>query len=175
MQNQTSNFKRRALHTVLLAAALLVQQAASAGLLGDTVHPFGQNSPSNAVFIDAFAIVGAGTEFDLCTVVGSRGECLLRLEIDFTDTDATTRTTNLSSGVFDLSPGMLTFGDLDGPGELTGFMFTQDQYMNNAVCTVHPHALTCTYGGRRIAPGVALQSVVRFSFSNVPAPTALSR
>ena len=90
------------------------------------------------VFIDASALVGPGNEFDLCTIIGSAGECLLRLEIDFTDTDVTTRTTNLSSGLFDISPGSLTFGDLDGPGPLTGIQFLQDQYMIGAMCAVQP-------------------------------------
>ena len=88
------------------------------------------------------------------------------------DTDVTTRTTNLSSGVFDISPGSLTFGDLDGPGPLTGIQFVQDQYMNGAMYGVQPDPVSCTYGGYSIAAGVALQSVVRFTFSSVPAPTA---
>ena len=88
------------------------------------------------------------------------------------DTDVTTRTTNLSSGALDISRGSLTFGDLDGPGPLTGIQFVQDQYMNGAMYGVQPDPVSCTYGGYSIAAGVALQSVVRFTSGSVPAATA---
>ena len=44
--------------------------------------------------------------------------------------------------------------------------------MNGAMYGVQPGSVSCTYGGYSIAAGVALQSVVRFTFSSVPAPTA---
>ncbi len=151
-------------------AALSCSLTASAGLIGDTVQVFGFNTPGNAVYIDQSAIVGAGTEFDVCTVRSATGDCLLRLEIDFTDDSVTTRTTSLSPNTFAISAGVLAFGDLDGGGPLQQFLTIEDEYRNNPMCVLTTNSATCTYNGYRLPPGVALQSVGRFVFSSVPNP-----